>query len=147
MLEGTDFFQAPASTKYHAAYKGGLCEHSLNVWKNLVDLVNMLGLSDKIEADSLAIVALCHDLAKINFYTIGVKNQKVYSESGSKTDSIGKFDWVSVPTYTVKDASDRFIYANHEITSEMIARSYIPLTYEESIAILHHHAGMSFDSA
>ena len=42
MLEETDFFEAPASGKYHNAYKGGLCEHSLNVWKRLVDLNNMM---------------------------------------------------------------------------------------------------------
>ena len=145
MLEETDFFEAPASRNYHNAYKGGLCEHSLNVWKRLIDLNDMM--ETNLDANSMAIVALCHDYAKINYYKLGYRNEKVYSESGSKSDNLGKYDWVSVPTYMTKDAKDRFIYGNHEATSEAITRMYIPLTLEESSAILNHHAGMSVDSA
>jgi hypothetical protein len=145
MLNETDFFIAPASSKYHGSFKGGLCQHSLNVWKRLMDLSNIMNV--EIDPSSAAIVALCHDLAKINYYTQGIKNEKVYSESGSKSDSLGKYDWVSTPTYQVRKAEDRFIYGNHECTSEVIARSYIPLTFEESSAILHHHGGMSTDCA
>lgn len=145
MLEETDFFEAPASRSYHNAYKGGLCEHSLNVWKRLVDLNNMM--ETNLDSNSMAIVALCHDYAKINYYKLSYRNEKVYSESGSKSDNLGKYDWVSVPTYMTKDAKDRFIYGNHEATSEAITRMYVPLTLEESAAILNHHAGMSADSA
>ena len=145
MLEETDFFKAPASRSYHNSYEGGLCEHSLNVWKRLVDLNNMM--ETNLDNNSMAIVALCHDYAKINYYKLGYRNEKVYSESGSKSDSLGKYDWVSVSTYTIRDVKDRFIYGNHEATSEAIARMYIPLTLEESAAILNHHAGMSSDSA
>lgn len=145
MLEETDFFEAPASGKYHNACRGGLCEHSLNVWKRLVDLNNMM--ETNLDSNSMAIVALCHDYAKINYYKLSYRNEKVYSESGSKSDNLGKYDWVSVPTYMTKDAKDRFIYGNHEATSEAITRMYIPLTLEESSAILNHHAGMSVDSA
>ena len=35
-LEGTDFFTAPASTRFHAAYEGGLLDHSLNVYNVLI---------------------------------------------------------------------------------------------------------------
>lgn len=145
MLEETDFFEAPASGKYHNAMKGGLCKHSLNVWKRLVDLNNMM--ETNLDSNSMAIVALCHDYAKINYYKLSYRNEKVYNESGSKSDNLGKYDWVSVPIYTIRDAKDRFIYGNHEATSEAIARMYIPLTLEESAAILNHHAGMSTDSA
>ena len=31
-LQKSDFFTAPASTKYHGAYEGGLCEHSMDVY-------------------------------------------------------------------------------------------------------------------
>lgn len=145
MLCETDFFTAPASTKYHSSYKGGLCQHSLNVWRRLLDL-DILAKTE-LDVDSMAIVGLCHDFAKINFYKQAIKNEKVYSETGSKSDNMGRFDWVAKTIYTVKPADERFVYGNHEITSEMITRSYIPLSYDESIAILHHHAGMSADCA
>ena len=145
MLEKSDFYTAPASTKYHCAYSGGLCEHSLNVWKALGDLD--YAMQTNLDPTSMLIVALCHDLAKMNYYTKDFKNKKVYSESGSKQDSNGKYDWVSVPAFVKRDAKDRLIYASHEINSEMIAHDYIPLTREESIAILHHHGGRGWDSA
>ena len=145
MLEETDFFEAPASSKYHNAVKGGLCEHSINVWKRLVDLDQIM--ETKLDSNSIAIVALCHDYAKINYYKLGYRNEKVYSESGSKSDNLGKYDWVSVPSYSTRDAKDRFIYGNHEATSEAIVRMYIPLTLDESSAILNHHGGMGADSA
>ena len=65
-LNNSDFFNAPASTKYHAHYAGGLCEHCLNVYDNLVKIVEMKGMA--IDNDSLKIVALFHDLSKMNFY-------------------------------------------------------------------------------
>ena len=34
-LDKSDYYEAPASTKYHGAYKGGLIEHSYNVYKIL----------------------------------------------------------------------------------------------------------------
>lgn len=145
MLNETDFFTAPASRNYHNAYEGGLCEHSLNVWKRMIDLDLVMEMN--LDPNSMLIVALCHDFAKINYYTTEFKNKKIYSENGSKEDSNGKYDWVSVPGYSIRPANNRFIYGNHEATSEAIARSYIPLTFEESCAILNHHAGMSADSA
>lgn len=145
MLTNSDFFSAPASTKYHCAYSGGLCEHSLNVWHCLVNLDHVM--ETNLDPTSMLIVALCHDLAKINYYTKDFKNKKVYSSDGSKSDSNGKYDWVTVPVFVKKDSSDRLIYGSHEINSEMIAHEFIPLTREESIAILHHHGGRGWDSA
>ena len=59
---------------------------------------------------------------------------------------MGNYDWQSVPGYTVDD-DKRFLYGNHETTSEYLTRCFIPLSVQESIAILHHHAGMSKDCA
>ena len=145
-LETTDFFTAPASTRYHNACYGGLLAHSLNVYNNLEMLVKMKGLEEVIPEDSILICGLLHDMAKINFYEPTVRNKKVYSEDGSKYDELGKFDWVSEKAWAVKPESQRFIYGSHEETSEFMARCYIPLKIEESIAILHHHSGMSNDS-
>ena len=145
-LESSDFFVAPASRKFHSSYKGGLCQHSLNVYDNLVALVREFGMQEVISEDSCKIVGLLHDLAKINYYKFDYRNKKVYSETGSKRDEQGRFDWVTVKEYATMEDNERFIYGNHETTSEYYVRSFIPLNYKESIAIIHHHGNMSWDS-
>lgn len=145
-LNTSDFFTAPASTRFHSSFKGGLCVHSLNVYDNMKKLQDVYPQFAGITEDSIRIVALCHDFAKIGYYIEAVKNVKVYSPSGNKHDSMGNYDWQSVPVYTVDDAK-RFLYGNHETTSEYLTRCFIPLSVQESIAILHHHAGMSKDCA
>ena len=145
-LESSDFFQAPASTKYHNAYIGGLVEHSLNVYYNLESLIDMKGLKGYIDEDSILICGLLHDISKMNFYEITSRNEKVYSENGSKFDELGKFDWKARLAFKIKDSKERFIYGNHEETSEFMIKTYIPLTVEESVAILNHHGGKGFDS-
>ena len=62
----TDMKTAPASTRYHGNYDGGLCEHCLNVYDNLVAITK--ALNEDFDNSTLIIVALLHDLAKINFY-------------------------------------------------------------------------------
>ena len=68
----TDFFTAPASTRFHGAYEGGLLEHSLNVYECLCDFAKRPRFREKygftFSEESLAIVALLHDLCKTNFY-------------------------------------------------------------------------------
>lgn len=61
-LEKTDFFTAPASTKYHGAFPGGLVGHSLNVYYELISRVEVGS------AESRAICALLHDICKANYY-------------------------------------------------------------------------------
>jgi hypothetical protein len=145
-LESTDFFRAPASTKYHNAFEGGLVEHSLNVYYNLEHLVDIKGLKSTIPEESIIICGLLHDISKMNFYEPSSRNRKVYHENGSKYDELGRFDWVAEFAYKIKDASERFIYGNHEETSEFMIKTYIPLSVDESVAILNHHGGMSYDS-
>lgn len=148
-LENSDFFVAPASTSYHNSCKGGLCAHCLNVYHNLVMLYkNMISsdIPDEVH-ETLIIVALLHDVSKMNMYKETYKNKKVYSSTGSKSDNGGKFDWVSVPGYEIKPVEERLVLGNHEQNAEYLARCFIPLTIEESSAILHHMGGMSWDSA
>ena len=147
-MENSDFYYAPASTKYHNNFKGGLVDHCLNVYYRLINLVKLAGLEDRVSDESCIIVALMHDLAKRNFYSISIRNKKKYSESGKRDDrdGNGRYDWVSVPGYIVADSSERFLYGNHEQTSEFMASQFIDLTVEESVAILHHMGGLSFDS-
>jgi len=144
-LENSDFFYAPASTKYHNCIRGGLCDHSLNVYYNLRSLVKNKHLEDKISEESILICGLLHDMSKMNIYEESVRNKKVYSAYGKKYDELGNFDWVSEKSYQMKDIKDRFVYGNHEETSEYMVRTYIPLKLEESVAILTHHGSLSHD--
>lgn len=145
-LENSDFFTAPASSKYHLSVEGGLCQHSLNVYRNLLSLSNMK-FHNKFSDDTLKIVGLLHDISKMNYYELTFSNKKVYHEMGTKKDNGGAYDWVTVSSYKTKEPNDRFIFGNHEMTSEFMVRCFIPLTVEESVAILHYNGGKGFDSA
>lgn len=142
-LEGSDFFTAPASAKYHANCKGGLCQHSLNVYDALVKISE----NYDVNKVSLIIAGLLHDLSKMNLYETAYRNKKVYHEGGSKRDENGTFDWVSEKSYALIPDEQRFIYGNHEETSEFMVRTFIPLSLEESVAILYHHGGKGWDSS
>lgn len=138
-LETTDFFTAPASTKYHGAYEGGLVDHSLNVYKLFrQELLQRLQLFADKKGETLtpeleefcAVCALLHDVCKVQFYTQTVKNQKN-----------SKGDWEQVPYYTV---NDQFSYGHGEKSVWLVQR-FIRLSVEESIAIRWHMGG--FDDA
>lgn len=133
-LEKSDFFEAPASTNYHASYPGGLCQHSLNVYDNLVKLVNTFGMNLNIEEDSIKIVALFHDLSKVNYYEKYLRNV----DTGEKDDK-GKNIWIKVPEYKIKDGENRFVGVNHEVNSYILASRFIPMREDELIAICNHH--------
>lgn len=145
-LEESDFYTAPASTKYHNNCEGGLLDHSLSVYKNLKALVKSKGYEDIISEESMIICGLLHDISKANYYEKVFKNKKVYSTDGSKRDEGGYFDWHTVQEYATKPDYQRFQFGSHEQNSEYLVRAYIPLYQEESMAILHHHAGMAYDS-
>ena len=76
----SDFFTAPASARYHGAYAGGLCDHSLNVYHCLVDYLarervqELYGL--EYSEESVAVVALLHDLCKVGCYKKSFRNVK-----------------------------------------------------------------------
>ena len=140
-LQSSDFFTAPASTKFHNDFEGGLCKHSLCVYDTLVTLIKSFGLEGAYSEDTLKIIALFHDIAKMNFYDPDVHNYKQYIDNGSKFDSIGNFEWREERGYKVKPFENRFLYGTHEENSVFMIRTFFPLTVEEEIAVLHHHAG------
>ena len=144
-LVTSDFFYAPASTKFHSACEGGLAEHSLNVYYNLKHL--LLYKQIEIDETSVIICSLLHDISKVNTYERCSYNKKIYSINGTKSDELGRFDWVSKFGYKQRDDTEKFLFNNHEITSEYMIRQYIPLNMEESIAIMHHMGGLGLDSA
>ena len=128
-LEKSDFFTAPASTKYHDAEEGGLCKHSLEVFGALC-----IEAEDKYSTETLAIVSLFHDVCKVGYYKIDYKNQKTYKENGSKRDEKGRFDWETVPFYTVED---KFPYGHGE-KSVLLLMDKLKLSTEEMMAIRWH---------
>lgn len=122
-----DFFTAPASTRFHGSHEGGLVEHSLNVFDCLHQYLNhervreVYGL--EYSEESIAIVALLHDVCKINFYKAGTRNVK--DENGV---------WQKVPTYEI---DDKLPYGHGE-KSVYILSGYMRLTREEAFAIRYH---------
>ena len=137
-IENSDFFNAPATTNSFRNYKGGLCEHALTRYINLKNLCEQ-STYDKITQDSILITALFADFGKINYFEPTIKNKKTYHSSGKKSDELGNYDWVSEEGYAIKDPSTRFIFGTLGQNAERIITEYIPLTNEESAAIIHLH--------
>lgn len=131
-LEESDFFTAPASTKYHGSYEGGLAEHSLNVYTCLLEknVTYNLGL----DTETIAITALLHDVCKINFYKKGLKNVK----EGKKLDWKGREvdNWVEKEVYEVEDNFP----VGHGEKSVITIMRFIKLTDLE-IAMIRWHMG------
>lgn len=121
-LEETDFFTAPASTRYHGNHEGGLLEHSLNVYRCLKARVSADPLCGASE-ESVAVAALFHDLCKVNFYKRGTKNVKV--------DGV----WVSKEIYEI---DEKFPCGDHSDKSIIILQNFIKLLPEEILAIRAH---------
>ncbi len=160
-LEGSDFFNAPASTQYHSSFKGGLCQHSLNVYSNLTKIVDTFAVEHKTikstteegieveenlilpkySSDTLKIVGLLHDLSKVNFYEKYIQNKKMYSLDGSKQDEMGRYDWVSVESYKVIDSKDRMIAGSKGMNSFLLVSRFIPLEHEEVVSLVNQYAG------
>ena len=127
-LSKNDFFTAPASTRFHLAEEGGLCAHSLNVYKRLLWLIKQEYGDEyaKVYSDeTIAIVGLLHDVCKVNFYAVDFRNVK---ENG---------EWIKKPFYKVEE---KFPYGHGE-KSVFIISQYMRLTAEEAVAINWHMGG------
>lgn len=119
-LESTDFFEAPASTKHHSAYPGGLVKHSLNVLDRLCKEVGYA-------SDKVTIAALLHDICKANYYKVSTRNVKDL-ETG---------EWKQEQFYSVDDT---FPFGHGEKSVYLISK-HIELTDEEAMAIRWHMGG------
>lgn len=136
-LRKSDFYTAPASTRYHSCHEGGLVEHSLNVADCLLNKLNNPIWADRLSdvgRESIIISALLHDICKSNYYSVEMKNKKVYSKNGKKVDSAGKYDWEIVPAYMVDDK----IPYGHGEKSVMMIEEFIKLKPIERYAIRWH---------
>ena len=123
----SDFFTAPASTRFHLSVEGGLLEHSLNVYDALKDYLARVRVKSAyglaFTDESVAIVGLLHDLCKVNVYQKSMRNVK--DKNGS---------WQSVPSY---DYSDPLPYGHGE-KSVYIISGFMKLSREEAFAIRYH---------
>lgn len=129
-LETTDFFEAPASTRFHLSRPGGLVEHSIHVYDRLRALFiaekermdRCAGITSE-EDETIAICALLHDICKANFYGVEMRNRK--NEQGQ---------WEKYPFYVV---NDQLPYGHGE-KSVYIISSFMKLSREEAMAIRWH---------
>ena len=122
-LDTTDFFRAPASTRFHGACESGLVMHSLNVYHALRERYFEEGDSE----ETFAICGLLHDLCKANFYKPGTRNVK--------NEVTGQ--WEKVPSYSIEDA---FPYGHGEKSVYLIER-FMRLRTAEAVAIRWHMGG------
>ena len=127
-LQTTDFFTAPASTRYHCACPSGLVQHSVNVYEVMMEK-HFDPETDS--AESFALCALLHDVCKAQFHKISTRNVK-----NEKTGQ-----WEKVPYYTIEDA---FPYGHGEKSVFLIER-FVRLKPAEATAIRWHMGG--FDDA
>ena len=124
-LEKTDFFTSPASSRFHNNFEGGLCAHSVNVYKRLLSLVQHEfgeNWQKVVSAESVAIIGLLHDVCKVNNYVVEMRNTKVDGE------------WVQKPFYKVDDTLP---YGHGEKSVYMIS-GFMKLSREEAMAINWH---------
>lgn len=140
-IRKSDFYRAPASTKFHLSCEGGLLQHSLNVLDAMRGLLTWQDVDaeegggyweymaagkvvDTIQDDSVIMMALLHDICKTYFYGTSTRNQK--------NEATGR--WEKVPFYTVTD----MMPLGHGSKSAMIIKQYTTLTNQELYAIWHH---------
>lgn len=150
-LKGSDFFEAPASTKYHLAVPEGLCIHSIHVYERVRALYQAEKKAELTEAEEekLAVIGLLHDVCKADFYICDYKNQKTYDPEkvaaatrwDIKHDARGDFIWETVPYYRI---DDEFPYGHGE-KSVLLIEKYMRLTDEERMCI-RWHMGFSDDT-
>lgn len=147
-LEKSDFFDAPASTRFHLSRPGGLVEHSVHVYERLKKLYSIEKYGDLSDADvfpeaeTIAICGLLHDVCKVNCYVQEPKNQKTYDPEKVaaaqkwqvKHDGMGDFIWETVMGYK---SDDQLPYGHGE-KSVYIISSFMKLSREEAMAIRWH---------
>lgn len=121
--EKTDFFTAPASTRFHGSHEGGLLEHSMKVYEILDYKIKNNVIDLYAPDDTIIIVSLLHDICKANFYKVDYRNAKN-----------ARGEWEKVPYYTVEDT----IPYGHGEKSVMMLTEYIKLTPEEKYCIRWH---------
>lgn len=141
-LDSTDFYSAPASTRFHLAREGGLVIHSIHVQQRLALLCKDEYGSGQIDTESIAICGLLHDVCKANVYQQEPKNRKTYDPEKVaaaepwqvKHDALGDFIWETVMGYRFEDD----LPYGHGEKSVYIISAFMKLSREEAMAIRWH---------
>ena len=128
-LKASDFFVAPASTRYHGSHEGGLVEHSLNVYRCLLEELNNTQLKNDYTDETVALVSLFHDVCKANYYKKGTRNVR---ENGQ---------WVTKDVFEI----DEKFPCGHGEKSVIILQNFVQLSADEIYAIRAHMGG--FDTS
>ena len=123
LSDSTDFFTAPASTRFHNNFSGGLAQHCLNVYENFKSLLEIKGI--EMSEDSIIICALLHDLCKCNTYIVETRNRK--NEQGQ---------WEKYNIWATNKDVD--IPLPHSSRSIAIIRKFIKLSIKEELTIFYH---------
>ncbi len=123
LSDSTDFFTAPASTRFHNNFSGGLAQHCLNVYENFKSLLEIKGV--EMSEDSIIICALLHDLCKCNTYIVETRNRK--NEQGQ---------WEKYNIWATNKDVD--IPLPHSSRSIAIIRKFIKLSIKEELTIFYH---------
>ena len=130
-LQRSDFFTAPASTRFHGNYEGGLLEHSLNVYDCLLKMLETVCPERSYPDETILIVSLLHDLCKTNFYKPGTRNVK--------NPETGKWE-----TKEVYEIDEMWPLGDHSDKSLVLIQNFMHLTTDEIYAIRAH---MGFSDA
>jgi hypothetical protein len=165
LISGSDFLTSPASTKYHGNYEGGLADHVLNVHASLT-LINNEFPEKPYTKETIAIVALFHDLCKVGTY---VEDSEPATEAQIKylqdlikkaenhidpipMSQLNKF-YVSKVIDYLKNGGDKFpeytpawkvvdeLPLGHGEKSLFIIQKYMEITDDEALAIRWHLGG------
>ena len=122
-LDDSDFYTAPASTRFHGSYEGGLLNHSLLVY---VELLRVLSTYPEIDVakESILISSLFHDLCKVNYYGTEQRNRK---------NDQGKWE-----KYNAYKVDEKFPFGGHGSKSVFLLQNFIRLKPEEAVAINCH---------
>lgn len=123
LSDSTDFFTAPASTRFHNNFSGGLAQHCLNVYENFKSLLEIKGI--EMSEDSIIICALLHDLCKCNTYVVETRNRK--NDQGQ---------WEKYNIWATNKDVD--IPLPHSSRSIAIIRKFIKLSIKEELTIFYH---------
>ena len=130
MLEDNGFFTAPASTKFHLSYEGGLLQHSLNVCEMALGLRDLIiqkkpDLEPGLPKESVIIASLLHDVCKSDIYKETMKKQK--NKDG---------EWVDTKTYDVDHG--QYPFGHGEKSVILLLQNGLKLTNDEALAIRWH---------
>ena len=125
-LHENGYFTAPASTKYHGNYEGGLFDHSYTVANTLACLTDDCKLTWS-NPRSPVVVGLFHDICKIDQYKHPTETLYANGQPAQEIELIDNWEY-----------NNDTLLKGHGDKSVMMLASLIQLTEEEAICIRYH---------